>query len=169
MFHGSELPVLISMCKYFPVWLCKRYIPSVCQDSSCLFISGCSLTLVMHARPLVCSCSAVPVNELGRSVLRFSSLLRKCLFRTRQLFLFCSVALMIGETALEHFLPVDFLIWCGLLFYELSKCIWVNAYSALVGLFMTISLKYLGVHYVHASTWMKLFSLKVEFLKIFSC
>lgn len=66
------------------------------------------------------------------------------------------------------FLPVIFfLIWCGLLFYNLSKCICVNAYSALVSLSMTISLKHLGVHYVHASTWMKMFSLKVEFLKIF--
>lgn len=167
VFCGSELPMLISMFHYFPVWLCKRYIPSVCQDSSCLFISECSLILVMYARPLVCGCLAAPVNELGRSVLRFSLLLKKCLFRTRQLFLFCSLALMIGETALEHFLPVGFLIWCGLLFYKLSKCIWVNAYSALVGLFVTISLKYLGVHYVHASTWMKLFSLKVEFFKIF--
>lgn len=120
VFHGSELPVLISMFNYFPVRLCKRYIPSVCQDSSCLFISGCSLTLLMYARPLVCSCLAVPVNELGRSVLRFSSLSRKRLFRTRQLFLFCNLALTIGETALEHFLPVGFLIWCGLLFYELS-------------------------------------------------
>lgn len=76
----------------------------------------------------------------------------KSLFRTCQLFLFCNLALKILDTALERFHPVGFLIWCGLLFYELSKCICVNAYSALMSLFMTMLLKRLGVHYLHAST-----------------
>lgn len=123
----------------------------------------------MYARPLVCSCLGAPVNGLVWSEFCFSSLLKN-LFRLRQLFLFCSSALKVGEPALERFFFLwffFFLIWCGLLFYNLSKCICVNAYSALVSLSMTISLKHLGVHYVHASTWMKMFSLKVEFLKIF--
>lgn len=121
----------------------------------------------MYARPLVCSCLGAPVNGLVWSEFCFSSLLKN-LFRSRQLFLFCSLALKVGERALERFSSCDFffnLVWPAIL--RTLKCICVNAYSALVSLFMTISLKHLGVHYVHASTWMKMFSLKVEFLKIF--
>lgn len=89
---------------------------------------------------------------VGVVCLSFFVTFEKSLFGTCQLFLFCHLALKIRDTALERFHPVGFLIWCGLLFYELSKCVCANAYSALVSLFMTISLKHLGVHYVHAST-----------------
>lgn len=107
----------------------------------------------MYARPLVCSCLGAPVNGLV--------LIGVLLFVAFEKSLQIVPAFPILQFGLKgrrassgvFFLPVIFfLIWCGLLFYDLSKCICVNAYSALVSLSMTISLKHLGVHYVHAST-----------------
>lgn len=133
-----------------------------------MFISKYSLILYNVCEDISMQLFRSTSQWAGVICVSFFVAFEKSFFRTCQLFLFCSLALKIRDTALERFHPVGFfLIWCGLLFYELSKCICVNAYSALMSLFMTISLKHLGVHYVHASTWMKLFSLKVEFLKNF--
>lgn len=66
-----------------------------------------------------------------------------------QLSLFYSLALKIWDAALEHFHPVVlFFVKSDVACYFMnSECVCVNAYSALMGLFMTILLKHLGVHY----------------------
>lgn len=126
----------------------------------------------MCARTHVGSRLGAPANELVRSVFWFSSLFKKSLFRACQLFLFYSLALRRWDAALERFHPVVlffFLIWCGLVFYELSECVCVNAYSALMGLFMTILLKHLGVHYCpyfHMNCFLRKWSFKIIFFLI---